>query len=156
MVHEGRCALDFQRHDIGCYIATNVDGIAAHTTNNRRRNLRRCGKNVEGIVALQTINFGQFKALKTDVQTRTVDALIRQQEAVVFFCAQDDNLIDTCATINLQRRVNVVKNAVITGATKELGIARARCFGVVRFKNERSHNKQIVAVFAKEFGQRLV
>ena len=156
MVHEGRCALDFQRHDIGCYIATNVDGIAAHTTNNSRRNLRRCGKNVEGIVALQSINFSQFKALKTNVQTRTVDALIRQQEAVVFFCAQDDDLIDTCATIDLQRRVEVIKNTVITRATKQLGIARTYRFGFVRFQNERTHNKHIVAVFAKELGQRLV
>ena len=156
MVHDARRSLHLQRHDLARHIAANQDLVCTTAADDRHHHLVRSGQDIEHIVAFQPVDFGLFQPLEADVQASAIDALIGDDEIVRNFGPKHDNRVDARTTVDLQRCVDVVKEAVIAIAAKDLCFLAPSLAGGFGAQDESTHDEGVIATFAIKLGQALV
>ena len=142
--HDRDCAAFGHIIQIG---TSNVDVVAAQTTDDFNLHVLVGAFDKEGVVPLQGIDDQLFEADEADKQTAAKDAIFGDHIVVAKFAAHDGQAVKAVAAINPHRRINVVGHKI--GTLPAIDV-RIRCCGIIGIDAHERPHKEAIVVFIPE------
>ena len=126
VVDDAAGALDVTRDHIAGDVAGHVDGVAAQAADDAGRHAWLRRQHVDRVVALERVDLEDLDVGVGDRQARAVDRRTGNDDVVGELGAEDDDLVETVAAVDRDRRVDVVLDLVIAAASADIGLRCGR------------------------------